>query len=72
LPDALPKLRKRYPDLRLLLIEDQTQRIYGRLMEGELDVLLMALPWQMQGVEELPLFQDAFCLACHEKMRTWV
>jgi LysR family hydrogen peroxide-inducible transcriptional activator len=66
LPDALPGLRKQYPDLRLLLIEDQTQRIYARLMQGELDVLLMALPWEMQGVEELSLFRDAFCLACHE------
>lgn len=66
LPDALPELRKQYPHLRLLLIEDQTQRIYSRLMEGELDVLLMALPWDMQGVEELALFTDAFCLACHE------
>lgn len=66
LPDALPTLREHYPDLRLLLIEDQTQRIYARLMEGELDVLLMALPWDMHGVEELPLFRDAFCLACHE------
>jgi LysR family hydrogen peroxide-inducible transcriptional activator len=66
LPDALPGLRKEYPELRLLLIEDQTQRIYARLMEGELDLLLMALPWDMQGVETLPLFKDAFCLACHE------
>jgi len=66
LPDALPTIRKQYPELRLLLTEDQTQRIYARLMEGELDVLLMALPWEMQGVEKLPLFRDAFCLACHK------
>lgn len=66
LPEALPAIREQYTDLRLLLIEDQTQRIYARLMEGDLDVLLMALPWEMQGVEELPLFRDAFCLACHE------
>ncbi len=65
LPDALPTLREQYPDLRLLLIEDQTQRIYQRLMQGELDVLLMALPWEMHGVEQLCLFRDAFCLACH-------
>ncbi|MGI9236992.1 MAG: LysR family transcriptional regulator, partial [Woeseiaceae bacterium] len=52
LPDALPKLRNDYPDLRLLLIEDQTQRIYSRLMAGELDLLLMALPWDMHGVEQ--------------------
>ena len=66
LPDALPRLREQYPDLRLLLIEDQTQRVYARLMAGELDLLLMALPWEMQGFETLPLFNDAFCLACHE------
>ncbi|MBT8089704.1 MAG: hydrogen peroxide-inducible genes activator [Gammaproteobacteria bacterium] len=66
LPGVLPKLRRQYPDLRLLLVEDQTQRIHARLMQGELDVLLIALPWEMQGVEELPLFRDAFSLACHE------
>lgn len=66
LPTALPKLRKSYPELKLLLAEDQTDRIVSRLMDGELDVLLLALPWQMQGVEEMPLFRDAFCLACRE------
>ena len=63
LPSVLPKLRKSYPDLQLLLIEDQTQRIYERLMLGELDVLLLGLPWAMQGVEEQVLFRDEFCLA---------
>jgi len=63
LPGVLPRLRKAYPDLQLLLIEDQTQRIYERLMLGELDVLLLGLPWAMQGVEEQVLFRDEFCLA---------
>ena len=63
LPGLLPKLRKQYPSLELLLIEDQTLRIYERLMDGELDVLLMALPWDMSGVEEQVLFRDDFCLA---------
>lgn len=63
LPAVLPKLRKAYPELQLLLVEDQTQRIYDRLMGGELDVLLLALPWTMQGVEEQVLFRDEFCLA---------
>ena len=63
LPIVLPKFRKAFPKLQLYLIEDQTQRIYERLMEGELDVLLLALPWAMQGVEEQVLFRDEFCLA---------
>jgi LysR family hydrogen peroxide-inducible transcriptional activator len=63
LPRILPKLRRQYPELQLYLIEDQTQRIYDRLMAGELDVLLLALPWDMRGVDVSPLFKDPFCLA---------
>lgn len=66
LPRVLPKLRRTYKDLRLYLIEDQTQRIYERLMDGELDVLLLALPWEMRGVEMLSLFNDPFRLACRD------
>lgn len=66
LPATLPRLRKHYPDLELLLAEDQTERIYQRLMAGELDVLLLALPWEMRGVEELALYRDRFCLACRD------
>ena len=64
LPAALPRLRRHYPDLELLLTEDQTDRIYKRLMDGDLDVLLLALPWEMRGVDEMALFKDSFCLAC--------
>lgn len=67
LPTVLPKLRRAYPQLELLLVEDQTHVIYERLMAGELDVLLLALPWQMSGVDEYPLFKDPFCLAAHKK-----
>ena len=63
LPTALPKLRRRYPELDLYLIEDQTQRIVERLMDGELDLLLLALPWEMRGVETRELFRDRFHLA---------
>ena len=63
LPKALPQLRRAYPQLKLYLIEDQTQRIVERMMDGELDVLLLALPWSIRGADELPLFKDRFCLA---------
>lgn len=66
LPSVLPKLRRKYPQLDLYLIEDQTQRIYDRLMDGELDVVLLALPWDMRGAEAEPLFRDRFCLAYRE------
>ena len=66
LPGALPKLRQKFPDLRLFLHEEQTQRIYERLMNCELDLLLLALPYDMRGVEVLPLFKDRFSLAYRE------
>jgi len=66
LPSILPKIRKAFPELQLYLIEDQTQRIYDRLVDGELDLLLLALPWAMHGIEEQVLFRDEFCLAYHQ------
>jgi LysR family hydrogen peroxide-inducible transcriptional activator len=64
LPRALPKIRRQYPDLRLFLTEDETDRIHERLLDGELDVLLLALPWNLRGVEVKSLFRDPFRLAC--------
>ena len=66
LPSVLPKLRRKYPKLDLYLIEDQTQRIYDRLMDGDLDVILLALPWDMTGADTEALFRDRFCLAYRE------
>jgi LysR family hydrogen peroxide-inducible transcriptional activator len=66
LPSVLPKLRRQYPDLKLFLTEGQTQRIYQRLMDGDLDLLLLALPWEMRGVDVQGLFDDHFCLACRK------
>jgi LysR family hydrogen peroxide-inducible transcriptional activator len=63
LPRLLPPLRKAYPKLQLYLHEDLTQRLYQKLMAGELDVLLIALPYELAQTEQLSLFKDAFRLA---------
>ena len=66
LPGVLPKLRKSYRELKLYLHEDQTQRIHQKLMDGDLDLLLLALPFELRGVDEMPLFRDRFFLACRD------
>jgi len=66
LPKVLPKLRKAYPDLKLYLLEDQTERIHQRLLDGELDLLLLALPYELRSAETVELFKDRFLLACRE------
>lgn len=63
LPRLLPALRKEFPDLKLHLKEDLTERVYERLMDGELDLILIALPYELRNVTELRLFKDRFFLA---------
>jgi LysR family hydrogen peroxide-inducible transcriptional activator len=63
LPRVLPKLRKEFPRLELYLHEDVTERLYTLLMEGTLDLVLLALPYPLTGVEEIALFEDRFRLA---------
>lgn len=67
LPKLLPALRKSFPALKLYLKEDLTDRVYERLMEGELDLILIALPYELRNVSEMPLFDDHFFLAHHHK-----
>ena len=63
LPKVLPKLRRAYAKLKLYLLEDQTERIHERLLEGDLDLLLLALPYELRSVETMTLFKDRFMLA---------
>jgi LysR family hydrogen peroxide-inducible transcriptional activator len=64
LPTIVPKLRQTFPQLKLLLTEDITQRLHAKLLDGELDLVLLALPYAMSNVEIHSLFKDPFYLAC--------
>ncbi len=66
LPELLPRLRRDFPALRLYLTEDQTSRIHEKLLDGELDLILLALPFELRSTETLELFRDRFRLACRE------
>lgn len=63
LPPILPKLRKAFPELQLYLTEAQTQRLHDKLLAGDVDVLLLALPFELRSTETMTLFKDPFLLA---------
>lgn len=63
LPPLLPLLREAYPELELHVRETQTHVLTDELIEGKLDVLLLALPVKHSDVESIPLFDDRFLLA---------
>ena len=60
LPGILPPLRAAYPKLRLYLREDLTERLLGRLRSGELDMTLIALPYETGDLLVRKLLKDEF------------
>lgn len=70
LPSLLPKLRGYFPELQLFLHEDQSALIHQQLLDGRLDLMLLALPYTLPGCESLTLFDDPFLLARHKDSNT--
>ena len=69
LPRFIAETIKRFPNLKLFLREDKTALLHEQLLEGKLDLLLVALPFQMRNVMVMPLFTDPFLLACRKGSR---
>ena len=64
LPRIIPALRKRFPELRFALREDKTGALLDRLAHGRLDLVLIAFPYETEGLETMMLFDDAYRFAC--------
>jgi len=62
LPKILSGLRRQYPQFQLFIREDLSARLVNALKRGELDLLLLALPYPVDGVEHMRLFSDEFYL----------
>src|SRR4249919_1233360 len=63
LPHVLPAVRKRFPRLELLLVEEKTDQILTRLRDGRLDAGVLALPVHDDQLQVEPLFDEPFVLA---------
>jgi LysR family hydrogen peroxide-inducible transcriptional activator len=69
LPAAIRLIADAHPDLELYLREDRTHALVAQLQAGALDLLLLALPLDRPGIEELPLYEEPFLLAVPETHR---
>ncbi len=69
LPNIYPDIQTKFPALKLFLKEHTTQHLYDELMTGDIDLMLVALPYAFKHVEILPLFKDRFLLACHSRTK---
>ena len=62
LPKLLPVVEKKFPEIRLKILELQTHRIVEALSTDEIDVGLLATPVKIPKVFEFPLFFEPFFL----------
>jgi LysR family hydrogen peroxide-inducible transcriptional activator len=63
LPHVVPAVHERFPRLELLLVEEKTEVVVQQLLDGKLDVGVLALPIDADHLHEEPLFEEAFVLA---------
>lgn len=62
LPTLLPEVRAAHPALKLALREDLTPNLLARLRAGQLDLALVALPFDTGELVVEPLFDDELWL----------
>ncbi len=63
LPAMLPSLRREWPSLKLYLREETSQAACEALHRGQLDCVLLALPYGCGDVDSAPLFDDPLFVA---------
>src|SRR5918993_1349883 len=63
LPAMLPRLRNQWPKLKLYLREETSQAACEALNRGQLDCVLLALPFSCGDVDSAPLFDDPLFVA---------
>jgi LysR family hydrogen peroxide-inducible transcriptional activator len=63
LPTVAPRLHKALPRLELMLHEHQTEPMLERLRTGELDMGVLALPVDLDGLHSEPLYDEPFMVA---------
>ena len=63
LPSMLPRLRGEWPNLKLFLREETSQAACDALHRGQLDCVLLAMPYSCGDVDKAPLFDDRLFVA---------
>jgi LysR family hydrogen peroxide-inducible transcriptional activator len=60
LPDLVPQLHKRAPQMPLEIEENLTVNLTAMLKNGRLDVIMIAFPFQEPGILTQPLYDEPF------------
>ncbi|MEM9421019.1 MAG: hydrogen peroxide-inducible genes activator [Pseudomonadota bacterium] len=64
LPQFMPLATAQYPDLRLFLREELTEQLVDGLRAGRIDIAVLAMPVETDGLDTLIFGEDTFLFAC--------
>lgn len=60
LPQLIPQLHRRAPKMPLLIREDFTSRLAGQLKNGDLDLVILSLPFAEPGIVTQAVYDEPF------------
>jgi LysR family hydrogen peroxide-inducible transcriptional activator len=63
MPGVMPAIRKALPRIELMLYEYQTAPMLEGLRDGQIDVGILALPVDLDGLSARPLYDEPFTVA---------
>ncbi len=63
LPDLIPGLTQKAPELRLIIEENFTANLSQSLKQGALDAIIISYPFEEPGIETAPLYEEPFIVA---------
>ena len=72
IPPLIPLLAERAPEMPLVIEEDYTANLRQRLKQGDLDAIIISLPFEEAGVVTEPLYSEPFVVvlpAAHPLIR---
>ena len=69
LPHVVPPVRRSLPRLQLRLYEYQTAQILEKLEDGSIDLGILALPVELEGLQCRELFTEPFTVAMPDQHR---
>lgn len=66
IPQILMMIKQKFPELKVFVREEQSDVVLRQLNDGELDLVLLALPYPATGVVMKSFYNDRFFFAQHK------
>ena len=66
LPKVLPEVRKKHPNFKLRIVEEQSHKLIDMVRTGDIDAAILALPFPIEGLMSFNFWSEDFYWICHK------